>query len=58
MSLGSTELTLLRDIVIGGVRQQTIATSCGGAHANFSVTFIKQGSDWKEKGAIPVESHP
>jgi len=55
---GSTELTLMRDIVIGGVREQTIATRCAGSRKNFDVTFVKQGAAWKVKGAIPAESHP
>jgi len=56
--IGASVLLLMREIVIGGVREQTIATDCGGAHAIFTVTFVKQGSAWKEKGAIPLESHP
>ncbi|MEN9714840.1 MAG: hypothetical protein RJA35_307 [Actinomycetota bacterium] len=50
-------LTLIRDIVIGGERQQEISVHCDRADAIYSVRFSLSQGSWKAKSATPMGSH-
>lgn len=50
-------LELIRDIVIGGERQQIISRRCGTDERQFAVRFTLLNSRWEAKSATPMGSH-
>jgi hypothetical protein len=50
-------LELIRDIVIGGERQQIISKRCGTDERQFAVRFTLLNSRWEAKSATPMGSH-
>lgn len=53
----ASHLQLMRDIVIGGERQQIISRRCGTDERQFAVRFTLLNSRWEAKSATPMGSH-
>ena len=60
-TLGDTRVTITRDVIIGGERQQEVAVTCIDGPAKtirrYALRFWLEGGSWKAKSATPMGSH-